>query len=721
MSDFDSKVEELRERRSDALMGIVSSQQSYNEIVTDDNEADEYLFGSEQNTVGIFQLLDLYQQERKCEKEIGNYFIEDLSAGNIEDKVNIDINDAMNSSAEAPRFTSNYFYYIDGNYNILVNDGNKAIIAGEFDNAKTFIANEKPVGFSVGDLVLYNNQYDTIASINNKTITVTTGFTDWSGDNKTLQNLKTRNSIIFNNGEVYNASSLETRADTVKNDLGTTYTGNQIIYVDEEENAYEVLENSTERGNGFLKYWGSKNKVNGGFATTTIGGDNKIWIWHATNTSTYKTKEHISSLLADLNTLISKLGSLYNILSNIKSARTYISTSSYWSKMGIPADTITDEQITQIRTWKNNLTTYYNTLNGKKNNNYDWDGSSEPSSDTNWSAINGAISNIFTIYGNENSGLGKFLKNRFSTSLNVLGVDGSSGLRKWINFWLTEKISLDNGSYSSIVFLTQSIADEKAELDKAEARLVEVLGNDNTVIPTPNILAAYSEPRFDKATGKTLENRIGVVWDGQIHGKKYVVLRKSIKAFDYYSTSGNFAFKWDNSDWTVFEQKGDWSKEVYYPKNIDPENGLTKTEILEPIEDDEFYIFRVYEKDENPILLTNLTSHYSTALSKQSKMFDEDSERSFSSISNGVITCKNHGFKRGNVVLIESNVKDPEIYKKNPISGFYRVIDADENSFVLEGLPRTNFSGKFYKAFGVVSVKPLPYVSYDENGKPYIS
>ena len=413
------------------------------------------------------------------------------------------------------------------------------------------------------------------------------------------------------------------------------------------------------------------------------------------------------------------LNRLSGILTNIKNARNAMIGNEYWANMPIPADESTaniNTKISNINSWKSTFINSYNTLKDEKENNYNWIDDRQPSS-SDFTRLNDAISPIanFSNYSN----LITLLNERFAIAGNVLGSSNTTGLYKWINFWLTEKISLDNGSYTSFYFLNQSIVDEKAELDKAENRLREMFGNDNKVVPTLNVLAAYSEPRFDKATGEAIENRLGVIWDGQLHGKKYVVLRKNIKAFDYYNTSGTFAFKWDNSNWTITTgQKGDWSKPI---TEIDPESGLVKTEILEPVNDDEFYIFRVYEEDVNPILLTSINSSYPIAYSKQSKMFDKDSEKRFINISDGVVYCKNHGFKRGNVVLLKSDVTDPNIYRKNPISGFYRVLDADENSFVLEGLPHTNYGGYFYKAFGVASVKPLPYVSYDSSGKPYIS
>lgn len=732
MSDYESKTEELKERRSDALNGIISSQQSINEITEQDNSIDKYLFSNSDNPVGVLYLTQLYQQERVCEKDIAYRLASINNEGNIETRIWSDISNVMNSSAEPPRYSPNYFYYIDGNYNINVNNGSfptitkETSINGYFDSEKVFKAKKDFSGVSVGDTVTYevgkNDYYDIIESISGKNITLVTGFAGWEETLvKTLTALKiyrSQNSLIFNNGETLGASSMETRADTVVDDLGTTFDEDDVYL----SGGYDVLENS-DRGSGFRKYWNSHNKVSaqGGGGddepTYTIGGEDRIWIWHTTTVGGYRTQGHIASLLSDLETLIDKLDDLQTILGNIKTARTQMTTTAkdFWEKMSIPDDTITDTQISYIESCKNILNGYYTPLDEERETNEEWIDEDTPSG-TLFNKLNRAINNLINFNWND---LINFMTTRFSTSSNVLGADSISGLRKWINFWLTEKISLDNGSYTSLYFLNQSIIDEKAELDKAENRLREMFGNDNKVVPTLNVLAAYSEPRFDKATGEAIENRLGVIWDGQLHGKKYVVLRKNIKAFDYYSTFGNFAFKWDNSNWTTITgQKGDWSKSI---TEIDPESGLVKTEILEPVNDDEFYIFRVYEEDVNPILLTSINSSYPIAYSKQSKMFDEDSKKKFINISDGVVYCKNHGFKRGNVVLIESDVTDPNIYRKNPISGFYRVLDADENSFVLEGLPHTNYGGYFYKAFGVASAKPLPYVSYDSSGKPYIS
>lgn len=649
MSIFDDKIEELKERRSDALNGIISSQQNINETAIEDSNTDKYLFSTGGNQVGILYLLGLYQEERICEKNI-SYIIRDLTQSNIEAKISEDLTDVMGTNSTAPRYSTNNLYYIDSNFNIELN---------------------------------YNK--------NNK-------------------------SLFFNNSNLTETqmTSAETRADTVLNDLGESYPDDDFI-----SGSYAELENSN-RGSGFLKYWNSHNKITitpgGGDddPTSTIGGEDKIWIWHTTQVGGYQVQGHISSLLSDLKTLIDNLTNLASILTSIQTARTWMSSDTgkvFWEEMTIPNDTITPEQIAQVNSWKNDLNSYYTPLYEERTTNDEWIDDSTPS-DSLFNKLNTAINNLVNFF-NQND-LISFLTTRFFTSTSVLGSNENNGLRKWINFWLTEKISLDNGSYTSLYFLEQSIADEVIELGKAEDRLKEILGNDNKeVIPTLSILASYSDPLFDKTTGKTLQERIGVVFDGQLHGKKYIVYRKNAKAFDYYG-NGTYAFKWDNSDWTIFSQKGD----KIYPDitEQDPESGLIKTEILYPIEDDDFYIFRVKEYDVNPIYLTNINSSISPAYSRQSKMFDE--EKSFSNIQNGVIKYNNHGFKRGDFVLIKSDITDRNIYSKNLINGFYRVVDADENTFVLEGLPNTSSGGKFYRAFGVATIKPLPYVSYDENGKP---
>ena len=297
---------------------------------------------------------------------------------------------------------------------------------------------------------------------------------------------------------------------------------------------------------------------------------------------------------------------------------------------------------------------------------------------------------------------------RFSTSSSVLGINGTSGLRKWINFWLTEKISLENGTYSSLYFLNQSIVDEKKELAEAENRLNTMFpGNNNVVIPTPRILAVYSDPLFDKSTGKTIQNRLGVVWEGQFHTKKYKLYRKSVKAFDYYG-GGSLSFKWNNSNWTkIGTQLGDWKNENI--TEIDPENGFVITEILLPIENDAFYLFRVSEEDSYNYSAFNPAYSYQSPIVGESKIY--------SNIINGIIKYKNHGFKRGDFILIKSS----GINANNPINGFYRVVDTDENSFVLDNLINSNIGGIFYKVSGAGTIKPLPYVSYDENGKPSLS
>ena len=109
MSIFDERVEELKERRSEALNGIVSSQQSINEIAVDDNNVNRYLSGENENDAGVLKLLSLYQQERICEKDI-SYFIEDLTKSNVEAKINSDISNIMNSSESALIYYNFHLY-----------------------------------------------------------------------------------------------------------------------------------------------------------------------------------------------------------------------------------------------------------------------------------------------------------------------------------------------------------------------------------------------------------------------------------------------------------------------------------------------------------------------------------------------------------------------------------------------------------------------------------
>jgi hypothetical protein len=181
------------------------------------------------------------------------------------------------------------------------------------------------------------------------------------------------------------------------------------------------------------------------------------------------------------------------------------------------------------------------------------------------------------------------------------------------------------------------------------------------------------------------------------------------------------AFKWHNSEWPSLNHKGNASYDII---EIDPETNKVRTEDLKEITDDEVYIFRVKEIDVNnssgsrPIDYNDPNYLNKTVYSKQSKMYDDDNPQVYSNITNGVVKIKNHPFKRGNFVLLKSSIKDPSVYRTNPINGFYRIVDADEDTFVLDNLINTASGGAIFKAFGVVTAKSLPYVSYDENGKP---
>ena len=573
MSLLENKEEELKQRRSDVLNGIVTSRADLIDINTQDNLADNYLFGGGGNPVGVLYLTQLYQQERVCEKDVAYHLASISNQTDIEGRIWSDISNIMNSSAEPPRYSPNYFYYMDGDYNVNINDGSfpdkvvKTDIKGAFTSATTFRAKKSFSGIYVGDEVEFEYDYineihrriegiktDKIKSINGKDIILETAFAAWeeaSVDELTdVKRYKSKYGIMFNNGET-NPIPANNWAESLKGDLGARFTNTTLKSGGSDP--YTTLETSTDRGSGFLKYWGSNNQVTSHTSseetTYTIGGDNKIWIWHTTTVGGYKTQEHITSLLHNLKGLSEGLNRLSGILANIRDARNAMIGNKYWAEMSITADESSDNintRISNINSWKSRFISSYNTLKDEKENNYDWT-DDEPPSSSDFTRLNDAISPIadFSNYPN----LSTLLSERFNIAGSVLTSSKMTGLYKWINFWLTEKISLENGSYSSIYFLTQSLNDDERELKEADQRLKDVFGADNlNVVPRTNILAVYSDPKVDKTTGKILQKRLGIVWDGQLHAKKYHIERKDVRAFNYY-VDNQFAFKWDNSEW----------------------------------------------------------------------------------------------------------------------------------------------------------------------------
>ena len=703
MSDYTDKLEEIKERRTDCLNSIASSILDKNEAISKDAVNNRYLFGDSQNTYGIFRLLDLYQKERYYEKYI-QYQLTELTQSNIESGINQDL--AEINSITAPetndatiyKMTKNGYYKVNKDYDISINYGNQGTSA-----------TEKPMNYSL----FYNN---------------------WERDTYKYVSQYPLDDL----GETYVVSSPPSIT------LSGSATSAQIS---------DAIK--TRSGNsGIYTFWGSTNAIyniihtsdpqEGILSTTITFRDDykKVWAWRTSADSPETSSGHYTKypydndtmcnqFLTNVNSVKNHLNYLIDILGQILTIYTYAENSEYWTEiLGSISENKTNlnAYISTFARVRDEISADYDVLNNStKVQAY---GSSLPSSLT---SLNNAITRIDS---NCRTTLKNIIDERMSTTSANMGTL-TSGLRKWINFWLTEKISLENGSFSQIYYLKDSIRSEQKELEKQDKRIKEVTSSDNHyLIPTPIVRAAYSSPKFDRKSGATTQRRIGVIWDGQFAAKKYTVLRKNIKAFDFVHTDSPFYFK--NDDWTRMmlendpsqpAQKGNNKKDLTLPRDADETNGFLKTEYLENIEDDETYIYRVFEEDSNTgstVDLSSLTrienlwdpylNDSSPVKSNQSKVYDDDKVYRFSYIKNGVINISNHQFKKGNFILIISDTELPDYdTKKITINGIHRIIDTSEDSIVLDNLPETIYPGKFYPVFGAVTTKNIPFINYENS------
>ena len=701
MSDFNNKLEELKERRSDAFNGIASSIIDKNETIEVDNTNNRYLFGDTRNAYGILDLLYWYQKERVLEYNL--MYNDLLSASGLKvnksslvSKISSDIRQVtgMEAPSSGWKYTNNWFYKIDKDYNASINYGKE-------------------------------------------------GATEYN-----------KNSLFFNGGED-NSNKRIIYKDT-QTTLGERYTEDNAASssYDVGQSGWIVADAIANRGSGVLKYWNSNNRISlvpptggdqGQPGTATIGykhdGSRKVWAWR-TSSGNYNTFQKIADFYTAFKALKTNIVSLQGVLTNLITILHYAENSGidYWRDI---LGDVADRELTvlayknQIDTIKGEIFSAYDYIKDYETTNVVWEEDPPGSGDSNYSIytnINSMISALGTVFTHIDNNVPA----RFNNTATYLGTGIDNGLRKWINFWLTEKISLELGSYSQIQYLNDSIDNEAEELQKIDQRIKTIVTSGDKFIPTPEVKAAYSDPKYDRKSGATTQRRLGVIWDGQFHAKKYHILRKNIKAFDYVHP-GNFYFFNNNADWTnimfpsnpsIPNQEGN---EKTFVNTIDPDYGFISTEYLEGIDNEETYIYRVYVEDENTVdpntydfknvtSLSGLKDPYIGAnpvRSYQSKIYDPEQEYSFTKISNGVINLANNPFRKGSFILIKSNINPPEYdQKKITINGIHRVIDFSEDSIVLEGLPETSFPGKFYPVFGVVTAKNIPIITYQNDGKP---
>lgn len=711
MSDFVSKLEELKERRSNALNSIASSIADKNEARETDAINNRYIFGDSQNTYGILDLLYWYQKERYYEARITyNNLLTLLGSkvdkGSFQSKISHDVNQVTNMSApdNGYKYTDNYFYKIDKDYNASINYGAEIIDSN----------------------IAYFNL----------------------------------NSIFFNSGE--DVSARRTAHVPLSDALGASYTDNDIAQASYTSDYYAAADNISDRGSGILKYWNSKNRIHmvsppipGGEdpqpGTVSIGYDHdKVWVWQTTTTNEYKTPDKISAFYTAFETFISDLESIKSILDVILTIYQYAESSSYWTEI---LDDIESSQ--SVLTYQNSINTLirrsqtaYNLVKDYKTSNLKYDHNSPPSSGADKTIYDNINTMIDLLSGS--GGIFETSQNviggRLSAESSYMGTGINNGLRKWINFWLTEKISLETGSYSQLCYLNTAIDDEAEELKKTDERILTIITSGTALIMTPQVKAAYSDPKYDRKSGVTTQRRIGTFWDGQFHAKKYNIFRKNIKSFDYVHTTSDFYFFKNNADWTkmmtddypdlppgIPAQKGN---ERTFTTEIDPEYGFVTTERLENINDEETYIYRVSVEDINSPIpggydfknVTRIADLYdpyigkSVVTSNQSKVYDPDTVYHFTSIKNGVIKLANNPFRKGSFIVIKSNYKDDEYDRREiTINGIHRIIDYSEDSFVLEGLPETSFPGVFYPVYGVVTTKNIPIITYENDQAPVVT
>ena len=276
------------------------------------------------------------------------------------------------------------------------------------------------------------------------------------------------------------------------------------------------------------------------------------------------------------------------------------------------------------------------------------------------------------------SGIGSTLTTRESQVKTALSYNSlSSGIRKWLIFWITQNIEKPIAPYVTLNGITGALNNAEKSITSSDNALNILYGDPTRYITTPRTLATYFDPTLD-VDGLIIENKITYLWLGTPIANKYKIYRRSIVDTTVLNNDA-----WTDLDlltWTI---------------TVNPEtNNIDIEHIDDSVLSDTLYSYRaqIFDTDEGPSSpLNRLDSFNSSSL--QSRIYDEDGYSVVSILDGEIDVGIEHGIVSGTFVYIKDSFG---------ADGIYQVIDISDTKIYIENSVVSSNTGTVHKTFGIM-------------------
>jgi hypothetical protein len=247
------------------------------------------------------------------------------------------------------------------------------------------------------------------------------------------------------------------------------------------------------------------------------------------------------------------------------------------------------------------------------------------------------------------------------------GTEPTTGLRKWLVFWVSQLANKPASPYYSLIGLSNSApfsvvnAGNNAEvfaitnLSNSKKSLDTVIGTPTSYLEKPIMNAAYNNPVMDNIAKTVLSQRVSVVFNGVLASNRHSIFRHDITT----------VWPTDNSAWV----------EASYADVIQADVGSGFTRLFfddTSVVLGHLYVYRVqsFDTSVSPFVASRLDSYDTSSL--QSDIFTANVV-SATSVTGNVVTTGAHNLVSGQMVALSSTGK------------FYKVGDVSPTQFTLIG------------------------------------
>lgn len=385
-----------------------------------------------------------------------------------------------------------------------------------------------------------------------------------------------------------------------------------------------------------------------------------------------------SALINSLSTVINKINSHEGILDNIISKINDVSNDINGTLNDLEELKNDLPDAATILSHKNNLINIKNNLQGLSNYFSGFVSDSDISGQLGYNRI--AFDTNLANTTSETNDLETAIFNRATSSLASLGADAESGLKKWRTFWIKSRIGKPISSLISYRGLGDALVNAEKQITEKTNELNVLFDDRNQWIPTPDVFAVYHEPLTNKE-GEVLRRRIGVVFNGQQHTKKYNVFRREV--------NNNFSLN-----------NNQWSQSVYQEHTSLNEQGYINFQYFDD---------SINENDLGKIFAYRIQAVDGDTSSLESDIINKDIFFNYLVSGNEDITYNKkiylssklnildgeHKFAKGGYIAIETNGGD---------EGIYLVLEKESDAiYVYPNLPINN-SGKVFSISTIAAI-----------------